>query len=136
MIQPASVDDHADVSRLLSQPYGDAARGHTLPRVDQHSITLVQRVDDDIIGVVLATAINYGIEGYAMIEELVVAPGHRGSGAGTALVDDVHTRARNLGCTVVFVSAIDQAANEFYQSRGFHSCIGPWLYHSVSDRAV
>jgi N-acetylglutamate synthase-like GNAT family acetyltransferase len=134
VIRPATVDDHAGVAHLLSQLHGDSARGHTLPRVDQHSTTLVQSVDDEINGVILATAVNYGIQGYAMIEELVVAPAQRGSGAGTALVDAVHAWASTHGCTVVFVSAIDQNANEFYRSKGYDSCVGPWLYHSLPDQ--
>jgi len=93
----------------------------------------VERVDDQIVGVIVATTVSYGIEAYATIEELVVAPNQRSKGLGTTLLDAVHGWARELGCTVVFVSAIDQSARGYYGSTGYQDCTGPWMYASLVD---
>lgn len=132
MIQPATRDDQTAITTLLHELHDDAARGHTLPVVQQHSTTLVERIDDQIVGVIVATAVGYGIEAYAMIEELIVAPTQRSRGIGTNLVDAVHQWARGLGCTVVFVSAVDQSARGYYASTGYHDCTGPWMYNSLA----
>lgn len=136
MIQPATCDDHAATASLLNELHGDAAVGHTLPSVQQNSTTLVERIDDQIVGVIVATALSYGTEGYATIEELVLAPYKGSKGVGSTLLKAVHGWTRELGCTVVFVSAIDQSARGSYASTGYQDSTGPWMYTSLVDNTL
>ena len=63
-----------------------------------------------------------------MVEELVVAPGSRGAGIGTALLRECREWMAASGAEVVFVSAADREAAEFYVRAGFNRCVGPWLW--------
>ena len=55
-----------------------------------------------------------------LIDELVVAEGHRGQGIGGALLDEVIRRAKAAGCVEVSVSTMpdNQAAQALYRSHG------------------
>lgn len=57
----------------------------------------------------------------ALIQELVVADGHRGEGIGGALLDTALDRARELGCVEIAVTTGEQneAGQAAYRSRGF-----------------
>jgi ribosomal protein S18 acetylase RimI-like enzyme len=57
----------------------------------------------------------------ALIQELVVAEGHRGEGIGGALLDAAIERARALGCVEIAVTTGEhnEAGQAAYRSRGF-----------------
>lgn len=57
----------------------------------------------------------------ALIQELVVAEGHRGAGVGGALLDVAIGRARELGCVEIAVvtGEHNEAGQAAYRSRGF-----------------
>lgn len=57
----------------------------------------------------------------ALIQELVVAEGHRGAGVGGALLDAAIGRARELGCVEIAVvtGEHNEAGQAAYRSRGF-----------------
>jgi ribosomal protein S18 acetylase RimI-like enzyme len=57
----------------------------------------------------------------ALIQELVVAEGHRGEGIGGALLDAAIARARERGCVEIAVvtGERNEAGQAAYRSRGF-----------------
>ena len=57
----------------------------------------------------------------ALIQELVVADGHRGEGIGGALLDASLQRAHELGCVEIAVTTGErnEAGQAAYRSRGF-----------------
>ena len=126
-VRPATSEDRDALGDLLEHLYGRRA-AHSLPVVRQESATLTAEIDGQIVGLVVLTCVDYGVEAYAAVEELVVAPAHRGAGVGRALVSRARSWAREQQCEVLFVSALDDAAAAFYRRTGFTDCTGPWLY--------
>ncbi|MET9272626.1 GNAT family N-acetyltransferase [Kribbella sp. NPDC003557] len=100
----------------------------SLPVVRQDARTFVAVEGDAVVGVVVGTFVDYGHEPYGMVEELVVAPEWRGAGTGAALLGECREWLAASGAEVVFVSAVDQEAAEFYVRAGFNRCVGPWLW--------
>jgi GNAT superfamily N-acetyltransferase len=127
-IRSAVATDRPRLVELLGDLHGDRAETLTLPRVRQESRTLVAAVDGRAEGVLVATFVDYGLESYGSIEELVVAEDHHGAGAGRELVKRCLEWMRHEGADVVFVSALDDGVAGFYLSVGFARCVGPWLY--------
>jgi GNAT superfamily N-acetyltransferase len=123
----AAAEDHAAIARILSEVHPADADGSTLPRVRQEARTFVATSDDQVIGVAVATLVDYGFSSYGSVEELVVAAGHRGAGVGGELLDRCRDWLTDRGVEVVFVSAVDARAARFYESTGFTPCTGPWL---------
>lgn len=117
VVRAATAADRAGIQRLLRELHGNGADSTTLPEVRQQARTFV--VDDEILGVLVATFVDYGHEPYGVVEELVVDPASRGSGTGTALLAQCRAWLRGLGAEVVFVSAISEEAAEFYLQAGF-----------------
>lgn len=113
---------------MLSELHPGGADETTLPTVRQEARTFVAEDGSRLVGVVVATLVDYGSSSYGMVEELVVASSARGSGVGTSLVEQCLSWLAAAGVEVVFVSAVDAAASRFYGARGFTPCTGPWLY--------
>lgn len=129
-IRDATTADRTDIRRLLDQLHPGAAGGATLPRVRQESRTSVATHEDRTVGVAVVTLVEYGIEAYGMIEELVVDADHRGAGVGTALLQQCLSWFDATGADVVFVSAGTEEVTEFYASTDFVRCTGPWLFRT------
>lgn len=57
----------------------------------------------------------------ALLEDMVVAPGHRGAGLGDRLLREALAQARARGCRRVTLlnDADNQAAQRFYARQGF-----------------
>lgn len=57
----------------------------------------------------------------AMLDELYVAPGHRGRGIGSAIMREVLARVgeRGAGEMQINVDAVDEGARRFYERHGF-----------------
>jgi len=55
---------------------------------------------------------------YLIVENVVVADGHRGAGIGRALLDAARHRARAAGCYKLQLSAADDSAYSFYEASG------------------
>ncbi|WP_371401594.1 GNAT family N-acetyltransferase [Kribbella sp. NBC_00662] len=126
-MREATPADRAGIRRLLRELHGDGADSTTLPEIHQQARTFVAG-DDEIRGLAVATFVDYGHEPYGVVEELVVDPASRGSGTGSALLAQCNAWLGGLGAQVVFVSAIDEEAAEFYLQAGFTRCTGPWLW--------
>lgn len=129
-VRAATSSDSGEIYRLLRQLHPDAPPTATLPSVRQTSETFVATLDGEVAGVVVVASVDYGLEAYGTVEELVVDVGHRGVGIGTALLERCRAWFVDAGVAVVFVSAADEAAARFYLSSGFRLCTGPWLYTS------
>ncbi|TCC37950.1 GNAT family N-acetyltransferase [Kribbella speibonae] len=127
-VREATVEDRAGIRRLLRELHGNGADSTTLPKIRQRAQTFVAGDDDEILGLLVATFVDYGHEPYGVVEELVVDPASRGFGTGAALLARCRAWLGELGAEVVFVSAVDEAAAEFYLHAGFTRCAGPWLW--------
>ena len=77
---------------------------------------------------VVGTLVDYGIEAYGTVEELVVDPQCRRQGVGSGLLDRCLSWLTASGAEVIFVSALDEEVARFYISTGFTPCTGPWLF--------
>lgn len=84
---------------------------------------------DTAVGLLISSSIDDGWERYAIIEQLVVLPEHRGKGIGRGLIETAMEHLGRDGTTVVFVTTNDDAAQRFYERAGF-SPTGPWLARS------
>ncbi|GAA1613169.1 hypothetical protein GCM10009742_75450 [Kribbella karoonensis] len=128
VVRDGGAADRGAIRRLLGELHGAGADELTLPLVRQAARTFVAVDGDEVAGVVVGTFVDYGREPYGTIEELVVAPGRRGTGVGTALLDECRGWLAGAGAEVVFVSAVGDEAAEFYVRAGFARCVGPWLW--------
>lgn len=128
MVRPATTDDRAGIRRVLLELHPDGVDGVTLPQVRQEARTFVATDDERVVGVAVATLVDYGREAYGSIEELVVESRSRGRGIGRALLDQCLRWLEASGAEVVFVSALDDEVAAFYLSAGFARCTGPWLF--------
>ncbi|MFC2081945.1 GNAT family N-acetyltransferase [Candidatus Bipolaricaulota bacterium] len=81
------------------------------------SIFLAAEVDDSLVGAVLGT--HDGRKGW--INRLVVAPGYRKRGIGTALVAEVERRLAGLGIEIVtcLIETWNEGSMRFFEGRGF-----------------
>jgi GNAT superfamily N-acetyltransferase len=128
-IRPAVAADRAGLRRLLGQLHsGGEAATATLPQVRQRAETLVAEAEGRVVGLAVVTHTDYGVQSYAVLEELVVDEPQRRRGVGRALIEQAATWAVDNGATVMFVSAVDDMAERFYRARGFRPCTGPWMY--------
>ncbi len=134
-VRQAMPEDRQRIRRLLRQLHPDGAGRATLPQVQQESRTFVATDDQEVIGLIAATFVDYGIEAYGMIEELVVDERRRRAHVGAALVDRTRGWLCGLGAQVIFVSAVDDAAEAFYVAGGFVRCSGPWLAWPTAVRS-
>ena len=59
-----------------------------------------------------------------LIEELIIAKGHRGQGIGTFLLTETINRCQQLGCCEIEVSTAEKntKARDFYEHCGFYEC--------------
>jgi predicted N-acetyltransferase YhbS len=126
-LRPATPADEAKIERLLTVLHDGQHAPFRLHQVRQGHRSFVATEGDAVLGFVLATFVSYGGSGYGMLEELVVDEAHRGQGIGRTLVDASRDWLTDQGVEVVFVSALDEAAERFYVRHGFARCSGPWL---------
>jgi N-acetylglutamate synthase-like GNAT family acetyltransferase len=125
----ASVPSDADaLERLLRQLHPDRPVMLRPDEVRQSARSFVATEADLVVGFALATFVDYGLSSYGMIEELVVDTSQRGRGVGTALLTACQEWLTEQRIEVVFVSALDDAAEAFYRRYGFVPCQGSWLY--------
>lgn len=137
MIRSATPADGPELIRLLSQLHAaESASAATLPAVRQSSRTFVATAPDadQVIGLVVATLVDYGVSSYGMVEELVVDGARRGRGVGGSLLERCQTWLADEGVEVVFVSAKDAEVATFYGRAGFTPTRGPWLNWALDRR--
>ena len=132
VIRQATLADRPAVTRILRHLHPEGADEATLPRVRQEAQTFVATNGERVVGMAVATLVDYGIEAYGSVEELVVEADCRGQGIGHTLLDRCRSWLEASGAEVVFVSALDEEVAEFYTATGFSRCTGPWLYWAPS----
>jgi predicted N-acetyltransferase YhbS len=128
VVRPASLADRGAIRQILRHLHPERADRATLPCVRQEAQTFVATDGERVVGMIVATLVDYGVEAYGMIDELVVEEECRGLGIGAALLDRGRTWLEASGAEVVFVSALDEEVAEFYIATGFTRCLGPWLF--------
>ena len=130
-IEPASAADHPAIHRLTHILYGDEARPYTPVR--QAARTFVARQDGEVVGFVICTLSDYGINRSGQIDELAVSGTAQGGGIGRDLLQTCTEWLKSEGIEVVFVSVGLEAEEDrllserFYRRIGFKPCIGPWF---------
>ena len=134
-VRPAGAGDRDAIATLLRQLHGDSASESTLPAVRQESRTFVATTAGNTVGLAVATFVDYGVEAYGTVEELVVDAAHRGNGVGSALLEESRQWLTGLGAQVVFVSAVYSPAEGFYTAAGFVRCTGPWLFWAAPAKS-
>jgi N-acetylglutamate synthase-like GNAT family acetyltransferase len=132
-VRTAAAADRDAIRRLLQHLHPQDAGRATLPLIRQESKTFVASDERGVIGLAAVTVVDYGVEAYGMIEELVVEDSRRGEGVGSSLLESCRSWLEDAGARVIFVSALDDA-EQFYVGAGFSRCSGPWLYRSPGDQ--
>ena len=132
-IASASAKDCPECAQLLVEQlaeHGVNSQAEPLAKVLSNAVNepacgflLTARVDGQIVGVAYVATIlsaeHCGI--VAWLEELYVAPKHRGGGIGSGLVETVLERARELGAVAIDLE-VDEAHRQvatLYQGFGF-----------------
>lgn len=133
-IAPAKPDDIPALSALLSLLFTQeadftpdpAAQTEGLRRIisdPQTGIIFAGRIGGEIVAMVnLLFTVSTALGGrVALLEDLVVAPAHRGAGLGGQMIAHALTEARAAGCRrVTLLTDRDNAgARRFYTRRGF-----------------
>ena len=127
MIRMATVADAKLVARLLHD--FNTEFGTPVPdNVERRFAALIARGD---VVVILAGEVGFAYltlrpspyyDGpVAMLEELYVAPSHRGNGLGTMMMERVleETRKQGAGEMQINVDEVDADARRFYERHGF-----------------
>ncbi|HEX5696079.1 MAG TPA: GNAT family N-acetyltransferase [Acidimicrobiia bacterium] len=129
----AGLDDSDEVARLLhdfntefdAPSPGSATLATRLRDLFNEADTFAVLVGEPAVGVGLVTIRpNVWYEGpVALLDELYVAPGTRGQGAGSALLDLVVETCRQRGVDLVEINVDegDVDAQRFYRRHGFTS---------------
>lgn len=126
-VRRATGTDRDAIRQLLRQLHPDAAHRSQLPTIRQDSQTFLATDDSGVIGLAVATFVDYGIEAYGIIEEVLVDESRRGAGVGRSLLRRCDEWFTENGADVVFVSALKEAERLYLES-GFSRCTGPWLF--------
>lgn len=103
----------AEVSEGLRRFNEDAAGPYNI----QH-VRLAMRADD---GSLIAGLVGFCYWNMLHVDVLWVAPAHRRSGSGSALLRRAEEFAREHGCDVVYLSTYSFQAPGFYRKQGYEA---------------
>ena len=122
--------DLAAIGRLHTHFWGEPSdvdeMAATLDRLggDPDHLVLAARVGGECVGTATG-AVCHGLYGgsdsYLVIEDVVVDPGHRRQGVGTALLGELERFARDHGCNqmILLTESCRADALALYESAGF-----------------
>ncbi len=88
---------------------------------DTRALVLAGSIDDVVLGVAIARVVDArGVGAVAMIEDLFVDAEAREVGIGAALIAEVVTWARGIGCVGVDATVLpgNRAAKNFFEAHG------------------
>ena len=88
---------------------------------DTHALVLAGTIDDVVLGVAITRVVNArGVGAVAMIDDLFVDAEAREVGIGAALIAEVVTWARDIGCVGVDATVLpgNRAAKNFFEAHG------------------
>jgi GNAT superfamily N-acetyltransferase len=125
-VRPAAEADRNAVAALAAElaqsfPFSPAAFGRSFPALlaDTDAHLLVAVAGDDPVGYLLGfwhlTFFAGGPVGW--VEEILVQPRYRGTGAGRALMDAFERWAGNRDCTMIALAT--RRAAPFYRALGY-----------------
>jgi GNAT superfamily N-acetyltransferase len=132
-IRLATRDDFAALTVLYTQlevagdpPVSVAEarhRFHALLERPGHALYMAE-IGDEVIGtyaLIFIPGLTHGARDSAIVEDVVVAPGHRGKGIGKWMMRDAMERARQRDCYKLVLSSHLQrdSAHQFYEGLGF-----------------
>lgn len=133
-IQPATAADIPALCELLATLFNQEAEFHpdaaaqarglaAIVGSAETGLILVARADKRIAGMVnLLFTVSTALGGrVALLEDMVVAPAHRGAGLGEKLLREAIAQARARGCRriTLLTDADNAAAQRFYARQGF-----------------
>ncbi|MDJ0847710.1 MAG: GNAT family acetyltransferase [Myxococcota bacterium] len=122
-IRPFRTSDAAAVISLwesceLLRPWNDPMKDIQRKLQVQPEMFLVAAMGDEVVGTVMA-----GYEGHrGWVNYLAVAPGHRRSGLGRAMMNAAERLLQDAGCPKlnVQVRGTNPSALQFYERLGYH----------------
>ena len=121
---------YEEYAAVMPKPFWEGYQRHLLATLDEEGLVerIVAERKGTIIGSVLLyppqananTGVNVGA-GWPEVRLLAVAPGARGQGVGTELLDECERRVRRAGATMLGLHTMEmmQVAIGMYERRGF-----------------
>jgi GNAT superfamily N-acetyltransferase len=129
-IRDVTLAAYEEYAAVMPRPFWEAYRRQLLLTLDKEGPVehIVAESEESIVGSVLLypplahayTDVEVGA-GWPEVRLLAVAPGVRGQGVGTALMDECERRARRAGATTLGLHTMDmmREAVRLYEHRGF-----------------
>jgi ribosomal protein S18 acetylase RimI-like enzyme len=129
-IRDVTLAAYEEYATVMPEPFWEAYRRQLLVTLDEEGPAerIVAEHDGMIVGSILLypplarayTRVGVSI-GWPEVRLLAVAPGARGQGIGTALMDECEDRARRAGATTLGLHTMDmmQTALHLYKRIGF-----------------
>jgi ribosomal protein S18 acetylase RimI-like enzyme len=129
-IRDVTLTAYEEYAAVMPRPFWDGYKRQLLVTLDEEGPVerIVAEREGTIIGSVLLypplanayTGVSVGA-GWPEVRLLAVAPGARGQGVGTALMDECERRARRSEATMLGLHTMEmmQAAIGMYERRGF-----------------
>ena len=130
VIRDVTLAAYEEYTAVMPEPFWEEYRRQLLVTLDEEGP--VERIVAEREGTVVGSVLLYPplanaytrvlvSVGWPEVRLLAVAPGARGQGVGTALMDECERRARRAGATMLGLHTMDmmQAAMRLYERRGF-----------------
>ena len=132
-VRKAQAKDKKDISDLYYQLYSRHKGPKKLIPIEKFqakNLLFVAEENNNIMGFIWGTFINYGISRYGYIDELFVKQKFRRKGVGTSLMKRMLEEFKKLKVWSLFVSIEkrDKKALSFYRKLGFKPSKGLWFY--------
>lgn len=135
-IEKAAPSDIPALCELLALLFSQEAEFHPDPAAQRRGLAAI--LGDPDIGLILVARQGGAIAGMvnllftvstalgkrvALLEDMVVAPAHRGSGVGGRLLEAAIELARRQGCCriTLLTDRVNEAAQRFYARQGFQA---------------
>ncbi len=130
VIRDVTLAAYEEYAAVMPEPFWEKYRRQLLVTLDEEGPVerIVAEREGTVVGSVLLypplanayTRVLVGV-GWPEVRLLAGAPGARGQGVGTALMDECERRARRAGATMLGLHTMDmmQAALRLYERRGF-----------------